>query len=59
MQTRVQCSKESCYATFDGRVPEVGTVRFCNRTGPDGGHASRWSGSQWEPVVHSMEHDRS
>jgi hypothetical protein len=56
---REQCSGQSCHATFDSSAPQDGTVRYCNRSGPDGGHANRWSGMKWEPMVDIMEHDRT
>jgi len=56
---REQCSGQTCHATFDARAPQTDTVRYCNRSGPDGGHANRWTGTGWQAVVNSMEHDRT
>ena len=55
---REQCSRQACRASFDSRAPKEQTVRYCNRSGPDGGHANRWTGTAWEAVVDAMEHDR-
>jgi hypothetical protein len=56
---REQCGRQGCHATFDARAPQGGTIRYCNRTGPDGGHANGWTGTKWDAVVDSMEHDRT
>lgn len=56
---RQQCSRQACHATFDSRAPQEQAVRYCNRSGPDGGHANRWTGTAWEAVADAMEHDRS
>jgi hypothetical protein len=55
---REECRAEACRATFEASSPQHGDVRYCNRGGPDGGHSSRWDGTQWHGVSDSMEHDR-
>jgi hypothetical protein len=56
---REQCTESGCHATFDARDPQEEGIRYCNRTGPDGGHANHWTGTRWEAVIDSMEHDRT
>ncbi len=56
---REECRTEACRATFETSAPHDGTVRYCNRSGPDGGHPSRWDGSRWQAVANRMEHDHA
>ena len=56
---REQCRSGACRATFAAAAPQEGEVRHCNRGGPDGGHSSRWDGTQWQLVSDRMEHDRT
>ena len=55
---RQSCVTETCFATFAGNPADDGDVRHCNRAGPEGGHANRWDGTQWQVVSGSMQHDR-
>jgi hypothetical protein len=55
---RQQCGTEACRATFEVGTPHDGTIRFCNRSGPDGGHPSRFDGQSWQAVADHMEHDQ-
>ena len=55
---RHSCVTESCFATFEAGAADADEVRHCNRAGPDGGHAHRWDGQQWQ-VDGRTEHDRS
>jgi hypothetical protein len=54
---RQPCLNKGCFATFDGSPARTGEVRYCNRTGPDGGHVHRWDGQRWQ-VAGDLEHDR-
>ena len=56
---RQSCVNKACFATFEGSPAADDEVRHCNRGGPDGGHAHRWDGKQWQVVDGKMQHDRS
>ena len=56
---RQQCKTETCFASFSGRPGREDEVRYCNRSGPDGGHPHRWDGTAWQLVGTRMQHDRS
>jgi hypothetical protein len=56
---RHSCAMETCFATFEAGAADVDEVRHCNRAGPDGGHAHRWNGQQWQVMDGRTEHDRS
>jgi hypothetical protein len=56
---RQSCTTESCFATFESAAAREDDVRHCNRSGPDGGHANRWDGEQWQTVSGRMQHDRT
>jgi hypothetical protein len=56
---RRSCVAKGCFATFDASAADEGTVRHCNRAGPDGGHALRWDGRAWQALEGLMQHDRS
>ncbi len=56
--TRASCATEACFASFDGAPARADEVRHCNRTGPDGGHANKWDGANWQAVTGRMQHDR-
>jgi hypothetical protein len=55
---RQPCSSKDCFATFSGDPARDGEARYCNRSGPDGGHVHRWDGQSWQCET-GMQHDRS
>ena len=55
---RQPCQSKGCFATFDGSVARADETRYCNRSGPDGGHVHRWDGGTWQCAT-GMQHDRS
>ena len=54
---RQSCGAPNCFATFDAGAASTDAMRYCNRTGPDGGHSHRWDGNVWR-ADGPMEHDR-
>ena len=55
---RQSCATDTCFATFDSSPARDDEVRHCNRSGPDGGHAQRWTGDAWQAVSGRMQHDK-
>jgi hypothetical protein len=55
---REPCMTQTCFATFSGTTAGVDEIRYCNRPGPEGGHAHRWNGDRWSSMTGAMEHDR-
>jgi hypothetical protein len=56
---RHACLVEGCFAGFAATPAAEGAVRFCNRSGPDGGHVNRWNGQSWVAGAGDMQHDRT
>jgi hypothetical protein len=58
-EQRQSCATKTCFATFAADPADQDAIRHCNRAGPDGGHAHRWDGQNWQLVAGKMQHDRS
>ena len=56
---REACQVEGCFATFVAGPAAEGATRYCNRSGPDGGHVHRWDGERWRAGAGAMQHDRA
>jgi hypothetical protein len=56
---RQACLFKGCFATFVADSAAAGTARYCNRSGPDGGHVHRWDGQRWVIGAGDMQHDRT
>ncbi len=55
---RQTCLVKGCFATFVAGTTAAGAIRYCNRSGPDGGHVHRWDGKGWQTGAGDMQHDR-
>ncbi len=56
---RQACLVDGCFAGFPDTPASEGAVRFCNRSGPDGGHVHRWDGQGWVTGTGEMQHDHT